>query len=370
MLSYIYIHVPFCLTKCGYCSFYSEKFSLLAKRDYLDTLKQEIVNYSAEYKLSPKTIYFGGGTPSLLSPSELAEILSWFNCDLTGVEITLETNPITITSKYVEELAKTDVNRVSLGIQSYIDKDLHYLGRKHKQSTIKSYITLLRDGGFTNISGDLMYGLPNQTLSDLETVLDRYLDLDLDHISIYCLSLDEDVPLYKDIKQLPDDDTIAEMYSKITTKLQAGGLRQYEISNFSKEGKESAHNLAYWLQSDYLGLGAGAFGTIGNVRYNNSESLTEWRERVYKRELMSNREILTELDLQNEYLMLHLRLNSGLDTELFEEKFGIDILTSRKVVIEKFLNLGLLEITKNRVSLTAKSRFISNYIISELMEES
>ncbi len=367
-INHFYIHFPFCTSRCGYCSFYTEQFSLIARDNFVKLLTSEIEESSLLYDFEPKTIYFGGGTPSLLFPDKLKEIIEQITDKAENCEITLECNPITLTKAYIEDLAQSGVNRVSLGIQSLQESNLKYLGRKHSPHQVAQVIKELRAQGFKNISGDLIYGIPNQRIIDIQEDIKEFLKLDLDHISIYCLSLEEDTSLFKDLKLIPEDEIVAEMYQLICDKLEESGFEQYEISNFAKANCCSKHNLAYWEQKDYLGLGAGAYGTIANLRYNNS-SFSEWEMDVKNKRLFPNREYLTERDKMNEYIMLQLRLNKGLSTEQLKIKYNFDIWAEKKELILSFLESNLIEKEEERLCLTYKSRFISNYIISELMED-
>lgn len=367
-INHFYIHIPFCTSRCGYCSFYTEPFSLNNKRELLKNIGKEINLYQEKYNFEPHSIYFGGGTPSLLQPSELEEFLSYFSYDQKTCEITLECNPITLTDNYLEELSSTDINRISLGIQSLNPTFLKYLNRRHSPELVQEVISQLREKGFKNISGDLIYGIPTQTKEDLEADIEKFLNLDLDHISIYCLSLDSDSKLYGDVDKLPQDELASEMYQLICTKLELAGFKQYEISNFAKSGFESKHNLSYWEQKDYLGIGAGAFGTIGNIRYNNNE-FKEWVSNLEARQVLLNSEVLSSTDSLNEFIMLSLRLNKGVDLESLKSLHHYDLAKEKEELIAKFIKLKLVEVNERRLCLTSASRFISNYIISELMED-
>lgn len=367
-INHFYIHFPFCTSRCGYCSFYTEQFSLKGKDKFVKLITSEIEQTKELYDFRPKTIYFGGGTPSLLPTKELQEIISQFPNTNKNCEITMECNPITLTESYINELVQSGITRVSLGIQSLQNANLKYLNRRHTPAQVKESIENLRKHGFENISGDLMYGLPKQTILDVEADIKDFLNLGLDHISIYCLSLEEDTALFKDLNSIPEDEIVAEMYQLICEKLEFAGYQQYEISNFAQASFHSEHNLAYWEQKDYLGLGAGAYGTLGNMRYNNA-GFTEWQANVENKELFPNREELSPKDKLNEYIMLQLRLNKGLSLDALSKKYDLDLGEKKKDIIAKFIKADLLEKKDERLCLTYKSRFISNYIISELMEE-
>ncbi len=370
VINHLYIHYPFCTTRCGYCSFYTEAFSWARQTEYLKLLKVEINSYvyNSRYDLQLDTIYFGGGTPSLLPSGYTSILTSIISEKNKECEITLECNPITLREAYIKELKLSGVNRISLGIQSMNVKTLSYLGRRHSPQQVIDVISKLRKIKYNNISGDLIYGIPHQTLADVEKDIEEFIKLGLDHISIYCLSLDDDAPLAKDKKLIPKDEIVADMYQLICHKLREVGFEQYEISNFAKKNKYSRHNLAYWQQKDYLGLGPGAYQTLGDSRCHNGD-YAQWKEAIEFGADCSNKEVLSKKDLLNEYIMLQLRLNRGLDPEELNLKYGFKIWDEKKNILRKFIDTGHLEENQKRLCLTDKSRFISNYVISELMEE-
>lgn len=367
-IKHFYIHFPFCTSRCGYCSFYTEQFSLKNREKFAEVLAEEIAQTHNYYEFRPATIYFGGGTPSLMSPLQLRGLIDLFPERSETCEITLECNPITLTKTYIAEISQLGINRISLGIQSMQDSNLKYIGRKHTPAQVVEVVKNLRQKGFKNISGDLIYGIPHQTVAAVKQDIEEFLKLDLEHISIYCLSLEEDSLLFKDVKLLPEDEVVAESYQLICAELEKAGYCQYEISNFAKGNHHSHHNLAYWEGKDYLGLGAGAYGTLANMRYNNND-LLQWEQDIAGARLFPNQEDLTKRDMINEYIMLQLRLNSGLSPELLKQKYNFDIWETKKEIIREFIKAALLEEKEGKLCLTQKSRFISNYIISELMEE-
>ncbi len=367
-IEHIYIHYPFCTSRCGYCSFYTENYSQKKQLSYLDLLRKEIDILEQDFSFRAKSIYFGGGSPSLMSGTMLKEILAEFPERKASCEISLECNPITLTNSYLDNLIYSGVNRISLGIQTMNDVFLKYLGRKHRPEQVVNLIPKLRQKGFYNISGDLIYGIPGQNIRDLEEDISKFIDLGLDHISIYCLSLDSDSILYSDKACLPEDDLVADMYNLICFKLEKANFKQYEISNFSKLGHESQHNLAYWQQKDYIGLGAGAYGTINKMRYNNN-SFYAWETDLQKKVIFPNQENLSDLDKMNEFIMLQLRLNTGISVSELMNKYNYDILSKKMETLTKFQDYDLLLVKENKISLTDKGKFISSYIISELMNE-
>jgi len=398
LINYIYIHIPFCLQKCNYCSFYSEKFSPELKNKFVSFLIEEISLFKERFKIKPLTIYFGGGTPSLLDVSDIHKIISQF--DLSQIqEITLESNPINITTEFVQKLSETPINRISLGAQSFIDSELNLLGRLHNSEQISRAFELLRNQGFENISLDLIYGLPNQKMQDILFSLERIIELNPKHVSIYCLSLEENVPLYSKKHLIPEDEVISDFYDLIRTRLISFGFEQYEISNFAKKGFESKHNLCYWSDKYYLGLGPSAAGYFQNFRYTNPADLEEYFSIVKISEVEKHRNVrrssdcfgeketehsedstkskhsevlrnfvsLTSEEHEKEFIFLSLRKTKGMNLKEFQSKFGENFLKKYEKIIAKYLKNKYLEINEDFIKLTPKAYFVSNEIFSEFV---
>lgn len=389
VISYVYIHVPFCLRKCSYCSFFSIEFSKEASARFVKYIIKEINLFKQKYCIKPKTIYFGGGTPSLLTSEQINSIISQFG--ITEMEeITLECNPVNIDDKFANELTTTPINRISLGAQSFLYSELKILERLHKADEISNAYKILRDHGYKNISLDLIYGLPNQTIKDVEFSLDKIIQLDPEHISTYCLSLEKDVPLFSRVDQIPTDEKVAEFYYLIRNKLISAEYEHYEISNFAKKGFISKHNMCYWNDEQYLGLGPSAagylnlssksdchpepFGTAQDrlsrridclIRYNNTANLEEHYIMLDEDKIMTDITILNDDDHEKEFIFLGLRKASGLNLEEFENKFETDFTEKYERVIHKFRNL--LEINNEKIKLKPEAYFISNEIFSEFM---
>ncbi len=383
-IEHIYIHVPFCLQKCGYCSFYSEILSNEKKQKYLKSLLAEIALFQKKYFFKPKTIYFGGGTPSLLTAKEITAILDQF--DLSQCEeITLEANPITIREDYADEIWQTPINRISLGVQSFRNDELQLLGRLHDAKQAEEAFQILKQNGVQNISFDLIYGLPNQTKDDLLVSLEKFIELQPDHISTYCLSLEEEVPLYHQKNQIPPDESVVEFYFLIRERLLEVGYRQYEISNFARSGSESKHNLSYWDDKFYLGLGPAASGYIcppecfdeiemyrrmkGNkrIRYTNPSDVNDYIGQITQGKLC---EIFHEIDPEThekEFIFLALRKTEGLDLNRFKHNFGTDFRKKYKLIIEKYQRQNLLEIEGRFFRLKPEAYFVSNEILAEFV---
>jgi oxygen-independent coproporphyrinogen-3 oxidase len=375
--------VPFCRKKCGYCSFYSENVSPEKKKKYLLSLQEEINLSKLSFKLQPRTIYFGGGTPSLLSGREIGTILK--NFDLSEIEeITLEANPISISSDYAKSISQTWINRISLGIQSFRDQDLQLLNRLHTAKQAEDAFHILRQSNFKNISLDMIYGLPNQKESDLLFSLKKFIELQPEHISTYCLSLDNDAPLFYLKDQLPSDEIVSKFYFLIREKLLQAGYLQYEISNFARSGFESKHNCSYWNNENYLGFGPAASGYIDNflqnietksegpqnrkkIRYTNTADLKKHCRRIEDKQLFYEYEEISLETQEKEFIFLALRKTKGLNLAEFQRKFSIKFENKYKLITDKFLSQNLLEIESGFVRLKPDAYFVSNEILAEFM---
>ena len=366
LINYIYIHIPFCLRKCHYCSFYSERFASELKNKFVSYLIKEISLFKEKFKIKPLTIYFGGGTPSLLDVSDIQKIISQF--DLAQIqEITLESNPKNITAKYIQKLSETPINRISLGAQSFIDSELNLLGRLHNSEQISRAFELLRNQRFENISLDLIYGLPNQKMQDVLFSLEKVIELDPEHVSLYCLSLEDSVPLYSKKHLIPEDEVIADFYDLIRTRLISSGFEQYEISNFAKRGFESKHNLCYWSDKYYLGFGPSAAGYFENFRYTNPADLEEYFRQIETSEVFKNFGSLSESDHEKEFIFLSLRKTKGMNLKEFQSKFDENFLKKYEKIIAKYIKNKYLEINEDFIRLTPKAYFISNEIYTEFV---
>jgi len=364
VINYVYIHVPFCLRKCSYCSFFSVDFTKEAINQFVKYLIKEIILFKQKYHVKPKTIYFGGGTPSLLTTKQINLIISQF--DISKVEeITLECNPVNVNVEFAKELTSTPINRISLGAQSFLDKELKTLGRLHKSDGIRNAYKILRAHRYKNISLDLIYGLPDQTKEDVKFSLDEIIKLDPEHISTYCLSLENDVPLFSKIDQIPNDEEVTDFYYLIRNKLISAGYEHYEISNFAKIGFKSKHNLCYWNDKHYLGFGPSAAGYIGNIRYNNFADFKDYYIMLDKNKIMMDKINVNEEDHEKEFIFLGLRKSTGINLEDFKNIFKASFTEKYESVINKFNNL--LEVNDGSIKLKPEAYFISNEIFSEFM---
>lgn len=349
----LYIHIPFCAQKCWYCDFNSYSGKEMLIDDYMIALNKEIQSYSLH---DLKTVYFGGGTPSFIDEKHIKEILS--NLDFKDAEITIEVNPGTVTKEKLETYLKAGVNRISMGLQATQNEILKDIGRIHTVEEFEKCYMLAREVGFKNISVDLMFGLPNQTLANVKESVEYILKLNPEHISCYSLILHSDTN-----KKLPSDEEEREMYHYIVNTLKEAGYVHYEISNFAKPGYESKHNLAYWNQEEYVGVGAGASSYVNGVRYTNVKDLQEYINGV-KPEI---EETQTEEDKLREYIILQLRLISGLSIKVANEKFGVDIENKFNNEIKKMKNYDLLEIKDDYMRLTTKGLDLANIVWEEFV---
>ncbi|MBP9038193.1 MAG: radical SAM family heme chaperone HemW [Candidatus Syntrophosphaera sp.] len=369
----IYIHIPFCLTPCGYCTFFRIPYSKSSLEIYLQYLHKEIdlfLQYHPDLTYA-KSIYFGGGTPSLLKAEEIEDICSYFIFD-KETEITLEINPLQITENYLSALKNTPINRLSIGVQSMNNEELNLLDRKHKAEQIKDKIELCRQLGFNNISLDLIYGLPGSSINKLKDNLIQFLNLRPEHISCYLLTLDSDTPLADKIKErivspLPDDNLLAEEYELICSELKKTGYEHYEISNFCLPGRQSKHNLSYWKSIPYLGLGASASGFLPPYRYTNPFNLNDYYSNLDKGLIMPEAEHCSSKQLIADFIMMGLRLTQGIDLNELKERFNYNLEKDKHLQLDNLYQLGMIEKNGSYLSLSSKALFVSNTVIGELI---
>jgi oxygen-independent coproporphyrinogen-3 oxidase len=334
--------------------------------NYVHYLASEKNLYRTYLKQALGTLYFGGGTPSLLSPQQINSICEGL-LFAKNAEITLEINPLQISKSYLEGLKTTKVNRLSLGLQSMNDAELKWLERRHQAREIKSKIKLLQEFGYSNYSLDLMYGLPGSTTASVKANLFAYLELAPTHVSSYLLTLDQDCAYRAKLPTLPDDDLAADQYEMIVNTLCSNGFHHYEISNFALPGYEAAHNLAYWQSHDYLALGASASGFLDRIRYTNPANLTEYYDYVKRGKCFPNGINCDAKRLREDYLMMGLRLTEGIDEEDFFNRFGLRIESLYAEKMERLLKQGLLKRGSGRLAISETALFISSGVIGELI---
>lgn len=355
-----YIHIPFCRQKCFYCSFVSFARSELVET-YINTLKKEIRHFYKSEIL--KTIYLGGGTPSILTPAQLNGILSEFSFD-DKTEVTMEMNPEKINAKYLAEIKKIGINRLSIGCQSFDENILKKIGRKHSPKDVDFVVKTAQDTGFENISLDFIYGLPEQNIESFLNDLQRAKSLGIQHISLYGLKIEEGCRFYKNPpKKIADEDLQADMFLGAIKTL--SDFEHYEVSNFARNGFFSRHNLNYWNNENYYGFGAAAHGYENGTRYANQPDL----EKYIKNPLSKISEhVLSLQEKLEEEIFLGFRKISGIDTKKINEKFSIDFDEKYHEILQKYSLGGHLEKTHCGWRLTENGILVSNIILSEFIE--
>ncbi|MFQ8988828.1 MAG: radical SAM family heme chaperone HemW, partial [Intestinibacter sp.] len=370
----LYIHIPFCVQKCKYCDFNSYKIEKDKKEKFLNDLKKEMSLYTNKDR-KINTIFFGGGTPSILSNTEMKMIMDEINknfCIDKDAEISMECNPGTLNKEKLEFMKSLGINRLSIGLQAVQEDLLGYIGRIHNYEQFEKNYIEARKAGFKNINIDLMYNLPHQTFEDWKETLDKIIELNPEHISAYSLILEEGTQLYdmymdKDF-ELSDEDEDIKMYEYAIECLKLNGYKQYEISNYAKEGYECKHNILYWKCKNYIGLGPGASGYINNVRYNNVKDLDDYHDKLSKNEKpIEFCENLTEKDKIEEKIIMGLRMNDGIIFKDFEE-FGINFEEKYKEQLKKHESLDLITKTNKGFKFTQKGREISNNIFLDYID--
>ncbi len=384
----VYLHIPFCATKCTYCAFntYTHLDALI--EPFVDALIREIeiVGASAPDQVVG-TIFFGGGTPSLLTPQQFARILAALRQSFAvsaDAEITLEANPNDLDRDYLAALRRIGLNRISIGMQTANANELQLFRRRHDNDAVARAVSAARAGGFDNLNLDLIYGFPHQTLQTWETSLSQMLALKPEHISLYALGLEDGTAMKAWVErgQLPepDDDLAADMYELASDLLAAAGYAQYEISNWARPGFECRHNLQYWHNDDYVGVGPGAHGFAGGVRYSTILSPQRYIKALvdasesrgtYVYPLTPVTAESTVMDRAGEItdtLIMGLRLTQeGIPRAQFSQRFGIDLVDLHRPIIEKFVGYGLLAVDDERVKLTDEGRLLSNVVFREFV---
>lgn len=370
----IYIHIPFCRQKCNYCNFFSVA-SVKLREGFHDALLQEI-QWRHDYikKEEVGSIYFGGGTPSLLSISEVDSVMDGLkeNFIISGnAEITMELNPEDVNDTYIQALVKAGFNRFSVGVQSFNDYELRKLSRRHSASKAIESIKLIKASGCENLSLDLIYGIPESTNATWKRNIRQFLELDVPHLSAYALTVEEKTPLHWMIRKgkflQTSEETAARQYEILVDVMKHEGFIHYEISNFAREGHYSKHNSLYWLGGNYVGLGPSAHSYNGVSREWNVGSISGYIS-GRERHVVSEKEVLGEQDKFNEYIMTSLRTIWGCDLEHVKNVFGNDRASFLEHRMSRFLEKGLLTKKNNTFFMTEKGMFLSDGIIADLFE--
>ena len=367
----LYVHIPFCLKKCRYCDFSSfSSVDAETRTKYLCALVSEIRSYKKKGKNKINTIFFGGGTPSLLSPSELSllmeAIFESFSLDPDS-EISMEINPGTVTRDKLSRFSSLGINRISIGLQSINDNELKLLGRIHNSSDFLDAYRSVRSVGISNVSVDVMYGIPDQTHESFMHTLSSVCDLEPEHISVYGLIIEEGTDFFRrfDTLTLPSEDAECDMYYYAAEKLRFLGYEHYEISNYSKPGFECKHNLKYWHADDYIGVGLAAHSKLSGVRFFNPSTFKEYFALKQGEYILEER--LDSESERYEYAMMNLRLSSGFSLSEYQNKFGISFLDGREEAIRNFQKADLMIFSDDRISLTERGFYVSNTILSQLL---
>ncbi len=374
----LYVHIPYCLRKCPYCDFNSYPLSRWSREErgrYLQALAREMGGIAVSR--APISLYFGGGTPTTLPPGDLARLLDlarnkW---DLgERVEITIEANPDTVSLEILRELRAAGFNRLSLGVQSLRDQDLAILGRTYTSQTVHQALQAARLAGFSNIGIDLIYGLPGQSIENWRETLQGALELEVQHISCYSLQVEEGTPMAYAVKRgelaLPPEDDCLEMFLMTWMVLGRGGYEHYEIANFAQPGLECRHNLLYWQNSWYLGIGAGAHSHWERRRWANVEDPGKYAELILAGEApVEDERALTEGEEMDETAFLGLRLRRGVDLEEFRRRYGRDFREIYAAPIAHMAARGLVEEAEGHLRLTLRGLPVANVVFAQFIRD-
>lgn len=383
----MYIHIPFCQKKCNYCDFcsYSNKNALV--EPYMQWLNTEIKEVGRGNTLDYKngmdklavidTIYIGGGTPSYIDSSYIVNIMKTINSNYylaSHPEITIEVNPGTVTEQKLQDYKKAGINRLSIGLQSTHNNLLKQLGRIHTYEQFKTTYQLARKAGFNNINIDIMIGLPNQTIQDVEDTIKTILDLEPEHISVYSLILEEGTKLYQDVQiqkyLLPTDEEERDMYWTAKNMLEQAGYNHYEISNFAKPTYESKHNLNCWEQKEYIGMGVAAHSYTNNIRYSNVDSIETYIQNYQNNHPEDNlifHEKQNKQSAMSEYMLLGLRKIQGISIQKFKEQYTENPIYTFRKELEKLVKQELIEIDGDAIKLTTKGIDLANLVWEEFV---
>lgn len=390
----LYIHIPFCVKKCDYCDFLSASAGPELRRDYVQALLREIRGLGNTEIREVTTVFLGGGTPSLLEGEEIEEIFSALREKFRfseKAEVTMEANPGTLTRKMLECCRKAGVNRLSLGLQSTHNRELRSLGRIHSFADFQESFFQAREAGFSNINLDLMFAIPGQTRESWNRSLRTAAELGPEHISAYSLIIEEGTPFAQRRLELPDEDTEYEMYEDTAEILGDYGYRQYEISNYAREGFACRHNIGYWKRTQYLGLGLGSAsllsgelmncldgkkreegqaGAAEEYRWKHTESMEEYLRDSHRQELLRREKtVLTEKNRQEEFMFLGLRMTEGISQREFQNCFGVSLDEVYGKVLTKYEGMGLMEKNGDFWRFTRRGIHVSNGILADFLQD-
>ncbi|HGD1010122.1 TPA: radical SAM family heme chaperone HemW [Streptococcus agalactiae] len=368
-----YVHIPFCTQICYYCDF----SKVFIKNQPVDAYLQALIREFRSYDITElRTLYIGGGTPTSISAVQLDYLLTELSRDLnlnTLEEFTIEANPGDLTVDKIEVLQKSAVNRVSLGVQTFNDKHLKRIGRSHNEAQIYSTIDALKTAGFQNISIDLIYALPGQTMDDVRSNVAKALSLNIPHLSLYSLILEHHTVFMNKMRRgklhLPTEDLEAEMFEYIISEMERNGFEHYEISNFTKPGFESRHNLMYWDNVEYYGVGAGASGYLDGIRYRNRGPIQHYLKGVSEGNARLSEEVLSKNEMMEEELFLGLRKKEGVSIGKFEQKFGTSFEKRYGQIVQELQSDGLLKENNGFIQMTKKGLFLGDTVAEKSIVE-
>lgn len=372
----IYFHIPFCRHKCLYCNFFSVA-DLRSTDKVVAAMREELRARAGDWPDGDvKTVYFGGGTPSLLPPENISALLEEVKRSLRlfpDAEITLEANPDDISSERARKWLSAGINRISVGVQSFEDTALTFMGRRHTGDAAMRAVKSLREAGFGNVTIDLIYGIPGRNDNVLGCDIEKVLALGVEHISAYALTVEKgtalDVQIGRGKLPAPDDEETARQYFLLVDRLASAGFERYEVSNFARPGYRSRHNSAYWSGEAYLGIGPSAHSFDGRVRRRwNEASIAKYLEGAAVGRIPYEEEALSQKDQHNEMIMTALRTDEGLSLEVFKNCFGSAALESLLAQVQKYLQEGLAEISGNSLRITRKGWFFTDGISADLFE--
>lgn len=364
----IYIHIPFCKTRCIYCGFYSTT-GLEARQDYVEAVCKEMTLRAHEATVV-HTIYLGGGTPSQLSVAQLKQIFSTvYNIYKVAedAEITMECNPDDVSEEFAQAIRVLPINRISMGVQTFDEQLLRFIRRRHTATQVDAAVQSLREAGIKNISIDLIYGIPGQSTDMWRQDVQRAISLNPEHISAYSLMFEEDTPLYRRLQQglvkETDEETSLEMYNILIDKLESAGYEHYEISNFARRGHRSRHNSSYWTGIPYLGIGAAAHSFTGNSRQWNVSNIQQYINSIRRGYIPMEQELIDQHTRYNDTVTVALRTREGMNLARLPQELRTYCLENA----ESFIRSGQLELVHDHLRLTRKGIFVSDLIMSELM---
>lgn len=375
----IYIHFPFCRSKCVYCNFVS-----FAGRDceierYVNAVSRELELWGRLHDGAPvETVYIGGGTPSLMKPKQLSALMSAVRGNFPlaeDCEITMELNPQSGNSALIKAMKKCGINRVSVGLQVADDAILRELNRPHNTADFVATVGRLKRAGITNISADIMLGLPHQNIAVVKHTVELLRKLDIPHVSAYGLKVEKGTPLYKLVRNgitfLPEEDEAVDMYDLVYKTLERDKIYRYEVSNFAKVGYESRHNINYWKQGRYYGIGLNASGFVGDVRYSNLRDMDRYFQRIEEENVrpVSRRHKLTLKEAEFEYIMLALRMDRGMDIREFNELYYTDFIKRYRKTLDRLEKIGVITYDSRTVAVRPEKMYLLNSVLVEFMED-